>query len=41
MVGCHANLGEDLGECHCPQWENDYFYYLTKDIDFCSYGEKE
>lgn len=39
MVGCHTNLGEDIGECHCSQWENDYFYYLTKDIDFCSYGE--
>lgn len=40
MVGCHTNIGENLGECHCPQWENDYFYYLTKDTDFCSYGEE-
>jgi hypothetical protein len=41
MIGCHTNLGKDVGECHCQQWENDYFYYLTKDTDFCSYGEKE
>lgn len=41
MVGCHTNLGENIGECHCSQWENDYFYYLTKDTDFCSYGEEK
>ena len=35
----HSNVPKNLGECHCSQWENDYFYYLTKDTDFCSYGE--
>ena len=40
-VGCYTNLGENIGECHCSQWENDYFYYLTKDTDFCSYGERK
>lgn len=41
MVDCHTNLDENIGECHCSQWENDYFYYLTKDTDFCSYGEEK
>ena len=41
MVGCHTNLDKNIGECHCSQWENDYFYYLTKDTDFCSYGEEK
>ena len=31
----------NMGECHCTQWDNDYFYYLTKDTDFCSYGKSK
>ena len=40
MTGIHSNLENNVGECHCPQWENDYFYYITKDTDFCSYGDR-
>ena len=29
-----------IGECHCSQWENYYFWYETTDNDFCSYGER-
>jgi hypothetical protein len=29
-----------IGECHCSQWENDYFWYETSENDFCSYGER-
>ena len=32
---------QNMGQCYCNQWENDYFYCLTKDIDFCSYGERK
>ena len=30
-----------IGECHCSQWENDYFWCETSENDFCSYGERK
>ena len=30
-----------IGECHCSQWENDYFWYETNENNFCSYGERK
>ena len=41
MAVVSHGFGPNMGECHCAQWDNEYFYYLTKDTDFCSYGEKE
>ena len=41
MAVASHGFGENMGECHCNQWDNEYFYYLTKDIDFCSYGERK
>ena len=29
------------GECQCPQWDNEYYWYVTTENDFCSYGERE
>lgn len=34
-------IEKNIGECHCPQWENDYFWYETTETDFCSYGERK
>jgi hypothetical protein len=34
-------IEKHIGECHCPQWENDYFWYETTETDFCSNGKKE
>lgn len=41
MAVANHGFGPNMGECHCAQWENEDFYYLTKGMDFCSYGEKE
>ena len=41
MAVASHGFGSNMGECHCDQWDNESFYYLTKDIDFCSYGEIE
>ena len=40
MAVVSHGFGPNMGECHCSQWENEYFYYLTEDTDFCSYGER-
>lgn len=42
----HKKVFDDIyeryvGECHCPQWENDYFWYETTETDFCSNGKRE
>ena len=41
MAVANHGFGPNMGECHCDQWDNESFYYLTKDTDFCSYGEIE
>jgi hypothetical protein len=41
MAVTSHGFGPNMGECHCAQWDNEYFYYLTRDTDFCSYGEIE
>ena len=42
----HKKVFDDIyeryvGECHCPQWENDYFWYETTETDFCSNGKRK
>ena len=42
----HKKVFDDIyeryvGECHCPQWENDYLWYETTETEFCSNGKRK